>query len=163
MDALTLRGDEGRGLAAISFGEVPSNFWSEDFRMGKPCRVNLCNSRANARESAPREVKHLSTWRSRKQCPQGRYFLSSGERKGNSPNRMHHTWCDAEVWRTNHEACSKKSQSDFFPIIHNSRFMILHRARRDAPGVVRQQCSLLEESKNMLLAEVAGKQRHRGW
>ena len=23
-------------MAAISFGEVPSNFWSEDVRMGKP-------------------------------------------------------------------------------------------------------------------------------
>jgi len=37
VDALTLRGDEGRGVAAISFGEVLSNLWSEDFRMGKPC------------------------------------------------------------------------------------------------------------------------------
>ena len=25
VDALTLRGDEGRGMAAICFGEVPSN------------------------------------------------------------------------------------------------------------------------------------------
>ncbi len=40
VDALTLRGEEGRGLAAISFGEVPSNLRSEDFRMGKPYSVS---------------------------------------------------------------------------------------------------------------------------
>ena len=28
-------GDEGRSLVAISFGEVPSNLWSEDLRMRK--------------------------------------------------------------------------------------------------------------------------------
>src|SRR3989344_1437767 len=36
---------------------------------------------------APREVKHFITWRKRKQsrfC--GKHFLSSGERKGKSPN-----------------------------------------------------------------------------
>ncbi len=27
-------------MAAISFGEVPNNFWSEDFWMGKPHTVN---------------------------------------------------------------------------------------------------------------------------
>ena len=36
VDALALKGDEGRGLAAICFGEVPSNLRSEDLRMGKP-------------------------------------------------------------------------------------------------------------------------------
>ncbi len=36
MDALALKGDEGRGVAAISFGEMCSNLRSEDFRMGKP-------------------------------------------------------------------------------------------------------------------------------
>ena len=34
--------------------------------------------------SQPRELKHLSTWRKRKQTSD---FLSSGERKGKSPNR----------------------------------------------------------------------------
>jgi len=38
VDALTLNGDEGRSMAAISFGEVPSNLWSGDVRMGKPSR-----------------------------------------------------------------------------------------------------------------------------
>ena len=41
VDALTPKGDEGRSVAAISFGEVPSNLWSGDVRMGKPRRVNL--------------------------------------------------------------------------------------------------------------------------
>ena len=36
VDALVLRGDERRSMAAISFGEVPSNLWSVDVRMGKP-------------------------------------------------------------------------------------------------------------------------------
>ena len=36
VDALTWNGDEGRGTAAISFGEVPNNLWSGDVRMGKP-------------------------------------------------------------------------------------------------------------------------------
>ena len=36
VDALTLEGDEGRGVAAISLGEVLSNLRSGDFRMGKP-------------------------------------------------------------------------------------------------------------------------------
>ena len=36
VDALGYRGDEGRDVTAISPGEVFSNLWSEDFRMGKP-------------------------------------------------------------------------------------------------------------------------------
>ena len=35
VDALALKGDEGRGVAAIRFGEVPSNLRSEDVRMRK--------------------------------------------------------------------------------------------------------------------------------
>jgi len=35
-DALTLRSEEGRRLAAISFGEPPIRLWSGDVRMGKP-------------------------------------------------------------------------------------------------------------------------------
>ena len=35
VDALVLCGDEGRGVAAIRFGEVPSNLRSEDVRMRK--------------------------------------------------------------------------------------------------------------------------------
>lgn len=36
VDALGCPGDEGRGVPAISFGEVVSNLRSEDFRMGEP-------------------------------------------------------------------------------------------------------------------------------
>jgi len=51
-DALALRGDEGRGVTAKSFGEVSSNLWSGDLRMGKPhsLKVNdlwLCVGGAN--------------------------------------------------------------------------------------------------------------------
>ena len=42
MDALTEKGDEGRGLAAIRFGEVLCNLRSEDFRMGKPPSITQC-------------------------------------------------------------------------------------------------------------------------
>ena len=44
VDALTEEGDEGRGIAAICFGEVLSNLRSGDFRMGKPHRANLDDS-----------------------------------------------------------------------------------------------------------------------
>ena len=43
VDALTLKGDEGRGVAAICFGEVLSNLRSGDLRMGQPYRVTLDN------------------------------------------------------------------------------------------------------------------------
>ena len=49
VDALTEEGDEGRGVAAICFGEVLNNLRSGDLRMGKPCQVNLDNSLVNAR------------------------------------------------------------------------------------------------------------------
>ena len=48
VDALTEKSDEGRGVAAICFGEVLSNLRSGDFRMGKPYQVNLDNSLVNA-------------------------------------------------------------------------------------------------------------------
>jgi len=40
VDALGAGGDEGRGVTAISLGEVFSNLWSGDFRMGKPDAEN---------------------------------------------------------------------------------------------------------------------------
>ena len=43
MDALTLRGDEGRSVAAISFGEVPSNLDPEISEWGNPsCSHETC-------------------------------------------------------------------------------------------------------------------------
>ena len=47
VDALTEEGDEGRGVAAICFGEVLSNLRSGDFRMGKPYQANPDNSSIN--------------------------------------------------------------------------------------------------------------------
>ena len=47
VDALTLRGDEGRSLAAISHGEVPSNLWPVNLRMGKPYQTKSGNSKFN--------------------------------------------------------------------------------------------------------------------
>jgi len=68
VDALVLKDDEGRGVAAKSFGEVCSNLWSENLRMGEPGRSYILSSinRKVYRES-PGEVKHLSTQRKRKQ------------------------------------------------------------------------------------------------
>ena len=49
VDALTEEGDEGRGLAAIRFGELLYKLRSGDFRMGKPYQANPDNSLVNAR------------------------------------------------------------------------------------------------------------------
>ena len=46
VDALARKSDEGRGVAAIRFGEVPSNLWSEDVRMGKPHMMNSYDLRS---------------------------------------------------------------------------------------------------------------------
>ena len=61
-----MKGDEGRGVAAIRFGEVPSNLRSGDVRMGKPTGKKFSVFCSNA-ESKPWEVKHLSTKRKRDQ------------------------------------------------------------------------------------------------
>jgi len=41
VDALGAGGDEGRGVAAISLGELLSKLWSGDFRMWKHNEANL--------------------------------------------------------------------------------------------------------------------------
>ena len=46
VDALGLKGDEGRGVAAIRFGEVPSNLQSGDVRMRKLSRKKFLESSA---------------------------------------------------------------------------------------------------------------------
>ena len=61
-----MSGDEGRGVAAIRSGEVPSNLRSGDVRMGKPSRQKRRESCSNTGRK-PREVKHLSTERKRDQ------------------------------------------------------------------------------------------------
>ena len=50
MDALTPNSDERRGMAAIRFGEVPSNLRSEDVRMGKPREINSHDLSINRKE-----------------------------------------------------------------------------------------------------------------
>ena len=49
VDALTEEGDEGRGVAAICFGEVLNNLRSGDLRMGQPYQANPDNSLINVR------------------------------------------------------------------------------------------------------------------
>ena len=64
VDSLTLSGDEGRGVAAIRFGEVPHNLRSEDVRMRKLDPMNnWITSYRNGAGCVPGEVKHLSTRR----------------------------------------------------------------------------------------------------
>ena len=78
---------------AISFGEVPSNLWPGDFRMGEPnCgNTQLLYSEYIAVWRRPGEVKHLSSQRNKKKQKVQIYLdfdsLSSGERTGNSPNQ----------------------------------------------------------------------------
>jgi len=59
VDALASCGDEGRGVAAKSFGEVLSNLRSGDVRMGKPSVANRQNLGLDSR-SKPAELKHPS-------------------------------------------------------------------------------------------------------
>ena len=60
VDALTLKGDEGRGMSAISFGEVTGNLWPGDLRMGKPIGLKAryrCSSLRLERTSRKSKVK----------------------------------------------------------------------------------------------------------
>jgi len=41
VDALAQKGDKGRGVTAISVGEVSSDLWSGDVRMGQPMASNV--------------------------------------------------------------------------------------------------------------------------
>ena len=114
VDTLVSRSDEGRDMAAISFGEVPNNLWPGNVRMGKPS----CQRQESLYEDA-----HLGKWNI--SVPRGiesktRDFLSdqiylrishydqeegpcdslsSGERNGNSPNHTYlYVWgCRMEL------------------------------------------------------------------
>ena len=66
VDALARKSDEGRGVAAIRFGEVPKNLRSEDFRMGKPsdfCRnsTNLGRERTLGSKTFQYQVENKQT------------------------------------------------------------------------------------------------------
>ena len=58
-----------------------NSYWSVDVRMGQPSVLKTHYSKQL--ESKPRELKHLSTWRRRKQSSD---CASSGERTRRSPN-----------------------------------------------------------------------------
>ncbi len=82
VDALALKGDEGRGVAAIRFGEVPSNLRSGDVRMGKPSRKRFL-------ESLAREMHTLGSETSQYQeekKPNSISLVAASERES-SPNR----------------------------------------------------------------------------
>ena len=83
MDALTEEGDEGRGLAAISFGELPSKLRSGGFRMGQPYRMNFDNFPLN-RWKEHTLGSETSQYQEEKRTIV--YSLSSGERNGRSTN-----------------------------------------------------------------------------
>ena len=64
---MTLKGEEGRGVTAISLGEVCSNLRSGDVRMRKLNYViNIIGPDEN-RDSELGEVKHLSSRRKKYQ------------------------------------------------------------------------------------------------
>jgi hypothetical protein len=60
---------------------------SVDFRMGQPVALKVHHLPQGG--SKPRELKHLSTWRKRKQFSD---CASSGERTRKSPNRTSYGW-----------------------------------------------------------------------
>ena len=62
VDALTVRGDEGRIRAAISLGELPKSFDPRISEWGNPAYRDICYPTG----SEPGEVKHLSSQRKRK-------------------------------------------------------------------------------------------------
>ena len=76
-----MKGDEGRGVAAKRFGEVPSNLRSGDVRMRKltgkrfPVSVAIRKQTQGSETSQYLEEKRLI-----------KYFVSSGERTRISPN-----------------------------------------------------------------------------
>ena len=67
--------------AAKSLGELQASVDPGMSEWGNPAEVILRHPKG----SQPRELKHLSTWRKRNQT---RDSLSSGERRGKSPNRV---------------------------------------------------------------------------
>ena len=77
------RADEGRGRRRNASGSCEQALSPGDVRMGKPIQGNawIRPTESIGRSRKPRELKHLSTSRSRE------HSVSSGERKRRSPNR----------------------------------------------------------------------------
>jgi len=88
VDALAPRGEDGRGVAAKSSGELLTKRGPRDLLTGKPNRGHalLLKTESIGFEGRPGELKHLSTPRKRKKAID---CVSSGERKRKSPNSMH--------------------------------------------------------------------------
>ncbi len=80
VDALALDADEGRGHATKCSGEALAAGDPEMSEWGNPAGVMACHPEVTGGE--PGELKHLSTPRKREDA------LSSGERTGQSPNRI---------------------------------------------------------------------------
>ena len=99
MDALTKSGEEGRGVAAISFGEVLSNLWSGDFRMGKPDPIKIGSSRLQGRDadlgkwniSVPRGAKNNGI----AFCNPDISLVAASEKE--EAQTAHHIACDADI------------------------------------------------------------------
>ena len=88
VDALAPRGEDGRGVAAKSSGELLTKRGPRDLLTGKPGGGHAPSFTAESigREGRPGELKHLSTPRKGKKAID---CVSSGERKRKSPNLLH--------------------------------------------------------------------------
>jgi len=88
VDALAPRGEDGRGVAAKSSGELLTKRGPRDLLTGKPGRGHALSLRTESigAEGRPGELKHLSAPRKRKKAID---CVSSGERKRKSPNLVH--------------------------------------------------------------------------
>src|SRR5579872_5629120 len=80
VDALAPRGEDGRGVAAKSSGELLTKRGPRDLLTGKPGRGHALSLKTESigLEGRPGELKHLSTPRKRKKAID---CVSSGERK----------------------------------------------------------------------------------
>ena len=95
VDALAPRGEDGRGVAAKSSGELLTKRGPRDLLTGKPSRGHalLLGTESIGDEGRPGELKHLSTPRKRKKAID---CVSSGERKRKSLNRNLLRGCRAD-------------------------------------------------------------------
>ena len=66
-------------MAAISFGKVPINRYNRKFPNGE---TPLVTRETDVCRSVPREVKHLSTWRKRKQIRELSFWSNLFRKKG---------------------------------------------------------------------------------
>jgi hypothetical protein len=86
VDALATTGDEGRGMTAISLGELQASYDPGISEWGNPADSSrLFYSEYIGVKSEPAELKHLSKQRKRKRSDS----VSSGERKRISPNQKY--------------------------------------------------------------------------